>query len=78
MEVFLLWHVYEREEASGLRDEEKLIGVFSTEERARETIDRLKGREGFRDFPVSCFEIHKMQVDRAGWTDGFSTVRWRE
>ena len=41
-------------------------------------LDRLKGREGFRDFPVSCFEIHKMQVDRAGWTDGFSTVRWRE
>lgn len=74
MDVFLLWHIYELTDGDGIRDEEKFIGVFSSEEKATDAIEQLKGKEGFRDYPVSCFEIHKSKVDRVGWVDGFVTV----
>ena len=74
MDVFLLWHVYELTDDDGTRDEEKFIGVFSSEEKATDAIEQLKGKEGFRDHPVNCFEIHKDKVDRVGWVDGFVTV----
>lgn len=77
-DVFLLWHIHDLEDDFGTHEEEKLIGVFSSEGKAEEAIELLKGKEGFRDLPVTCFEIHKMRVDRTGWTDGFCTVRWRE
>ena len=48
MDVFLLWHIYELKDDFGTQDEEKLIGVFSSELKAREAIERLRGREGFR------------------------------
>ena len=77
MDVFLLWHCYELTDGDGPRDEEKLIGVFSSEAKAKDAIEQLKGREGFRDYPVSCFEIHRGKMDRPGWADGFTSVRWR-
>ena len=74
MDVFLLWHVYELTDGDGTHDEEKFIGVFSSEEKAKDAIEQLKGKAGFRDYPVSCFEIHKGKMDRVGWVDGFGTV----
>lgn len=74
MDVFLLWHVYELTDSDGTRDEEKFIGVFSSEAKAKDAIERLKGKEGFRDYPVSCFEIHKHKIDRMSWGDGFVTI----
>ena len=78
MDVFMLWHVYELRDDFGIHDEEKLIGVFSSEANAQEAIEHLKDKEGFRDLPLSCFEIHKTTVDQVGWEDGFATVRWNE
>ena len=78
MDVFMLWHVYELRDDFGIHDEEKLIGVFSSEANAQEAIGQLKDKEGFRDLPLCCFEIHKTKVDRIGWEDGFATVRWKE
>ena len=78
MDVFMLWHVYELRDDFGIHDEEKLIGVFSSEANAQEAIERLKDKEGFRDLPLSCFEIDKTTVDQIGWEDGFATVRWNE
>lgn len=78
MDVFMLWHVYELRDDFGIHDEEKLIGVFSSEAKAQEAIERLKEKEGFRDLPLSCFEIHETTVDQVGWEDGFATVRWKE
>ena len=46
-EVYLLWHCHELEDDFGLHDEEKLIGVFSLEEKAEEAINLLKNKEGF-------------------------------
>ncbi len=74
VDVFLLWHVYELTDGDGTRDEEKFIGVFSSEEKAKDAIEQLKGKEGFRDHPVSCFEIHKEKMNQPGWVDGFVTV----
>ena len=78
MDVFMLWHVYELRDDFGIHDEEKLIGIFSSEANAQEAIEQLKDKEGFRDLPLCCFEIHKTKVDRIGWEDGFATVRWKE
>lgn len=78
MDIFLLWHIHDLTDDYGTHEEEKLIGVFSSEEKAKEIIEQLKDREGFRDFPKSCFEIDKSKMDRPGWVDGFSTVRWTE
>ena len=78
MDVFMLWHTYEQEDDFGVHEEEKLIGVFSSEAKARDAVEHLKDKEGFREFPLCCFEIHKTTVDRVGWEDGFATVRWKE
>lgn len=78
MDIFLLWHTHDLTDDYGTHEEVKLIGVFSSEAKAKEIIEQLKDREGFRDFPQSCFQIDKSKMDRPGWVDGFSTVRWTD
>ena len=46
MDVFMLWHIYEQRDGTGIHNEEKLIGVFSSKANAREAIERLKDRDG--------------------------------
>ena len=76
--VYVLWHSHELKDDLGPHDEIKMIGIFSTEQRAHAAIVQLKDQEGFRDDPVSCFEICEQVVDRIGWKDGFYTARWSE
>ena len=76
MTVYVLWHIHELHDDYGAHDEEKLIGIYSTEEKAAEAIEAHKDLEGFRDYPVECFEIHEAVVDRSNWNEGFSTVRY--
>ena len=38
MNVYILWHIYELHDDYGPHDEEKLIGIFSTREKAAEAI----------------------------------------
>ena len=77
-DVFLLWHTHDLTDNCGIHEEVKLIGVFSSEEKASEVREQLKDKEGFRDFPISCFEIAKMKIDQPSWIDGFSLVHWTE
>ncbi len=77
-ELYVLWYSNELVDDDGPRDEDKLIGIFSTRKKAQRAIEALKDKEGFRDHPVSCFMIDSMQLDRVGWEDGFTTVRWIE
>jgi len=51
-------------------DDEKLIGVYRTEEDARAAIERLRYKLGFRDHPEG-FEYHEYKLNRDGWTEGF-------
>lgn len=75
MDIFLLWHIHNLTDDNGTHEAEKLIGVFSSEAKANEAIEQLKGLEGFRDNPPSCFEVHQSKLDRLSWADGFVTVR---
>lgn len=77
-DVFLLWHTHDLTDDCGTHEEVKLIGVFSSEKKAKDTIVQLKDKEGFRDFPMNCFEIDKMKVDQSSWSDGFFTAHWTE
>ena len=77
MTVYTLWHIHELNDNYGPHDEEKLIGIYSTEEKAAEAIEAHKDLEEFRDYPEDCFEIHKAVVDRSNWKEGFTTVRYQ-
>jgi hypothetical protein len=52
--------------------DEKLIGVFSTLEKAQEALDNAAKLPGFRDFP-DCLNVGRIDVDKDHWTDGFFT-----
>jgi len=68
--VFLLWHVHHVE---GGEDDEKLLGVFSSEAKAKSAIEQLKSKPGFKDYPDD-FEICDYSIDRVEWSEGF--VKW--
>jgi hypothetical protein len=68
--VYILEHVYEVDDI----DEIKFIGVFSSEEKAKLAIDKLKNIKGFKDFPVECFQISENIIDNIGWQEGF--IKW--
>lgn len=74
MKVYLLWHTHELTDDLGTYEEEKLIGVFSSDKKATDTIEALKKLEGFRDYPISDFIIDEMEVDEPSWTEGFITI----
>ena len=76
MKVYLLWHTHELTDGSGTHDEEKLIGVFSSTEKANDTIEKYKSLEGFRDYPLKCFVIDEYEIDGpTEWAEGFFTTR---
>lgn len=76
--IYILWHTYELKDSYGAHDEAKLIGVFSTEQKAKDTIDMLKDKEGFADYPADSFEISEALIDKPEWTEGFFTYRYTE
>lgn len=65
-ELFLLQHLREDDESENV----KVIGIYSTEERASEAIERLKTKPGFRDYPDG-FCIDAYTIDEDHWIDGF-------
>ena len=75
MEIFDLIHIYLWINAEGKEIEEiKSIGTFSSHEKAQEAISFLIDKKGFRDHPISCFEIHNNVLDRYEWKEGFIDV----
>jgi hypothetical protein len=65
--VFLLWHIRRHDNGS---EDEKLIGVYSSERRASAAQVRVADQPGFRDHPDG-FEIAQCRLDRDGWIEGF-------
>lgn len=65
--VFLLCHV--REDPDGY-DDEKIIGAYSTRERAQASLERHRSLPGFRDYPDG-FEISEYELDTDDWNEGF-------
>jgi hypothetical protein len=64
--VFVLWYVHEIEGS----DDEKLIGVYRTEEDARAAMERLRGKPGFMEKPDG-FTCDRYELNRDHWTEGF-------
>jgi homoserine kinase type II len=68
--VFLLWHEYE---ISPDRDETKLLGVFTSTDKAQAAKQYYLTQPGFRDHPDD-FEIAEYRLDERTWSEGFVTV----
>jgi hypothetical protein len=56
-------------------DDLKILGVYSTEQKAQDRIARARKLPGFRDEP-DCFLVDAYTLDRDHWTEGFATT-WR-
>ena len=48
----------------------KTIGHFSDEAKAKDAIDALRSKPGFRDHP-NGFDIDAVRLDTVCWQDGF-------
>jgi hypothetical protein len=64
--IYILHHSYEDED----HEDTKLIGVYSSEQKAAETILRLRVMPGFRRYP-NAFTVNKFTIDQDHWTEGF-------
>lgn len=73
--AYVLQHSYEVGE-DGSFDEVKLIGVYSSKEKAEQVIRRYIILPGFKDYPIECFHISKYEIDKDQWTEGF--INWDE
>jgi hypothetical protein len=70
MNVYILQHVHEFESGD---EDVKLIGVYSSSEKANEAIARLREQRGFKEFP-SGFHVDRYLLDEDHWREGFVTV----
>ncbi len=83
-EVYIVQHCYEYEVAEDITKEDiKVIGIYSSWEKAEEAVQRLKSKEGFNRLPIDCFCIDRYEVNQDNWCDGFitydgSTGEWIE
>lgn len=69
-EVYVLQHSYALQNGSG---ETKMLGVFSSAEKAEEAIEMYKTLPGFCERPKD-FHLDKYLVDERCWTEGFFTI----
>ena len=65
--AFVLHHT--REDEDGY-DNDKLIGVYSSQERAERVIESYKGLPGFAEHPEG-FSTSAYEIDKDHWTEGF-------
>lgn len=68
-EVYLLW--FTSHDPRLADEEELLIGVYSSMEKAEEAKARMSVLKGFKDEPLG-FEICPYKLDEDNWTKGFS------
>ena len=68
--VYLLQHSYELEDC----EETKIIGLFSSEQSAKDAIQKYKTKPGFSDYPNN-FYIDKYEIDKCFWEEGFITMK---
>jgi hypothetical protein len=54
-------------------DNLKILGVYSSEARAEDRIQRARELPGFEDEP-DCFYVNHYTVDRDEWVEGFVTL----
>jgi len=67
--VYLVWHSRPLAEDADETDD-KLLGVYSSRERATARIERARTKPGFRDYPDG-FLVDECEIDRDDWSEGF-------
>jgi hypothetical protein len=72
--VWVVWHI-DHDAPTDEEENEKLIGVYSSEALAHEAIERLRDKPGFRDYPKR-WDIDEYVLDDDHWEDGFVTMRY--
>jgi hypothetical protein len=65
--VFILRHTIVRSRGPNVKE----VGTYTSEERAKQAIERVKHQPGFR-LPNGYFNIEPFPVDVDHWTDGFT------
>jgi hypothetical protein len=60
-------------EMNYIETDDKLCGVFSSEEEAERARGQLTTQPGFRDYP-NDFQVSAYELDKIEWTEGFVTV----
>ncbi len=68
--VYIVHHVHEFSDG---HEDTKLIGVYTSEEKANGVVERLRASEGFRDHQDG-FSVDRYSVDKDNWTEGFVTM----
>jgi hypothetical protein len=68
--IVVLWHAQAMPDGD---EDAKLIGVYSTDQKAEQAVEHLRVKPGFRDAPDS-FEVSDCKVDKDYWAEGFSPV----
>ena len=71
--VFILQHSYESSITG--EEETKLIGAYSSKEKAEKAIERLSKQPGFKDLP-EYFSVDEYVIDEDNWTEGFVAERY--
>lgn len=69
--VFLLQHVYESRCDNMIIEKIKIIGIYSSEKKAKKTIEEYIKKPGFNNYDRDCFEISEYLLDENNWIDGF-------
>lgn len=64
--VFLLQHSYEIDGS----EQTKIIGIYSTRDKANAAVERFKALPGFCWYPES-FYIDEYEIDQNNWEEGF-------
>jgi hypothetical protein len=72
MLVYILWHA-SRPNPDAEDEESLLLGVYSSEDLARDRIRRCRDNPGFSEHPDG-FIIDPYEVDKDQWTSGFISV----
>lgn len=67
--VYLLWHT----RVDGDDEDDKLLGVFSSQENAEEAKQNALTKAGFKDYPDG-FCIDEYTINQQKWLDGFVTI----
>jgi hypothetical protein len=73
MKGYLLQHEYEYKFNNETFEEVKVLGIYSTREKAEEAINYYMTLEGFKDHPIECFHIDEYTFDERHWAEGFFT-----
>jgi hypothetical protein len=79
--VIVLHHVHIHDSDN---EDVKLIGIYSTREKAVDAVERLRIQPGFRDSPninedatESGFTLDTYTIDEDNWAEGFFTYTYK-